>query len=70
MTVKEKWSLVSGFTLICGWNQSCNVTHKQFLSFQWKVNVTEMEELQGNTTTIKGENTTQQHHLEGMAHAV
>ena len=29
-----------------------------------------MEELQGNTVTIEGENTTQQHHLEGVAHAV
>ena len=70
MAVKEKWSLVSGFTLICGLCQSCNVTHQYFFSFQRKVDVAEMEELQGNTTTIKGENTTQQHHLEGMAHAV
>ena len=38
--------------------------------FQWQVNITKMEELQGHQAATEGQDSLEQHYLERMAHAV
>lgn len=38
--------------------------------FQWKINITKMEELQRSEVTAEGQDKVKQHHLARMAHAV
>lgn len=41
-----------------------------YLYLQWQVNVTQMEELQGDQGATEGKDSSQQHHLEGVAYAM